>query len=301
MKTDMRWNYEKWPKYDGDKFAEVKALCDNGSLVRVDDTFLVWEMPVEFLSAFQEIYILTYLFKGSLLSAYLDANGMKYDIKTLDADRNLVDIDGGHERSIKARLRELVTVVDDPELNAVGKPVRGNNPLSKNWFEVDLKRDGGKTAEVQRCTYNFFFNHARSKSRDNMWACFKSFSGQLKGKGYTKGWTPVNLRATNDYIERKHLAYLANIFMRPRLVQYFKDCGVEPNQDLYALSQLVQWVWRSQIRRGDPITVYLPAERMRELFLKWLGSGIDVLGEDCPEDAENAENAEVAEPMMVPA
>ena len=40
--------------------------------------------------------------------------------------------------------------------------------------------------------------------------------------------------------------------------------------DLYALSALLQWVWRSRIRRSQPIKLFIPSERMRDLFKRWL-------------------------------
>jgi len=36
--------------------------------------------------------------------------------------------------------------------------------------------------------------------------------------------------------------------------------------DAYALTELIQWVWWSRVRRGEPITLYLPSPRMRRLF-----------------------------------
>jgi hypothetical protein len=41
-------------------------------------------------------------------------------------------------------------------------------------------------------------------------------------------------------------------------------------KDAYALTELIQWVWRSRIRKGEPITLYLPSPRMRRLFEEWL-------------------------------
>ena len=35
--------------------------------------------------------------------------------------------------------------------------------------------------------------------------------------------------------------------------------------DAYARTELIQWVWRSSVRRGEEITLYLPSPRMREL------------------------------------
>lgn len=33
---------------------------------------------------------------------------------------------------------------------------------------------------------------------------------------------------------------------------------------------MIQWVWLSQIRSYDPITLFIPSERMRSLFDQWL-------------------------------
>jgi hypothetical protein len=45
---------------------------------------------------------------------------------------------------------------------------------------------------------------------------------------------------------------------------------MEVDDDQFALSQLVQWVWRSRIREDQPINLYLPSDRMRRLFTEWL-------------------------------
>lgn len=272
-KSRIRWNDADWPDYDG-SFEEIKALCDNGSLIRVNDSFWVWEFPTEFLKLFKRVYVLTYLFEGSLLSTYLRANDMPYITKTLSDTRELVDLDEEREREVLSHLRELVSVIEDDKLNAMGCPVGKENPMSANWYERDQKLGGKKMKKIREATYNFFHHRVRGKTGENMWSSFKDHSKDLRGKGYAKGWTPCNLRATNDFIDRKHLAYLVNVFIRPRLVQYFKACGVEPNEELYALSQLLQWMWRSQVRRGDPITAFIPSERMRQLFKDWVGGKI---------------------------
>ena len=89
-------------------------------------------------------------------------------------------------------------------------------------------------------------------------------------KGYTKGFIACNLRATNDYVERYNLAYCINIFNQPFIDQFFKSKDITINQDLYALSELIQWLWRSRIRRYEPITIYIPSKRMRNLLTLWL-------------------------------
>lgn len=55
-----------------------------------------------------------------------------------------------------------------------------------------------------------------------------------------------------------------NRFVNPVVKQFFKDRGVIVNEELYALSELLQWVFRSQIRNGKPIDLYPLASYERD-------------------------------------
>ena len=46
--------------------------------------------------------------------------------------------------------------------------------------------------------------------------------------------------------------------------------GVSVDEDTWALSELIQWVFRSAIRENKEINVYIPSERMRNLLVEWL-------------------------------
>ena len=39
---------------------------------------------------------------------------------------------------------------------------------------------------------------------------------------------------------------------------------------MFALSEMLQWIWRSRIRQGESINIYVPSKRMRNLLLDWL-------------------------------
>ncbi|KAB0444475.1 hypothetical protein [Lysinibacillus fusiformis] len=79
-----------------------------------------------------------------------------------------------------------------------------------------------------------------------MWTCFKDDIPKLKGKGYTKGFVANNARATNDFEQKESLAYTVNRFMNLFEKKFFISKGVEVNEDMYTLSELIQWIWRSQ-------------------------------------------------------
>lgn len=75
-----------------------------------------------------------------------------------------------------------------------------------------------------------------------MWTCFKNDIPKLKCEGYTKGFVPCNARAINDFKDKQSLAYTVNRFMNPYEYKFFKSKGAEVNQDMFALSELIQWI-----------------------------------------------------------
>lgn len=128
---------------------------------------------------------------------------------------------------------------------------------------------------LRKNLYTYFRNEAKAKSNDIIWTTRKDYGnvkGGLKGKGYSKGFIVLNQRATNDYAEKHNLAYVYNRFMNPYEKTFFQSAGIEVNEELLALSDLLQWVWRSAIRKNpaEPITIYIPSTRMRNLLKGWL-------------------------------
>lgn len=88
--------------------------------------------------------------------------------------------------------------------------------------------------------------------------------------GYKKSFLSSNARATNQYSDRHYLAYCINKYFNPFMKNYFLMMGVRIEEDGYALSEMVQWIWRSAIRNGEDIWIYVPSKRMRTLLKDWL-------------------------------
>ena len=87
---------------------------------------------------------------------------------------------------------------------------------------------------------------------------------------HSKGFVPCNARGTNEFKDKKALAYLVNFFMSPEIRQFVNHYDLIFDEDMCSLSALLQWMWRSQIRNGKPIDIYIPSERMRELLNNWI-------------------------------
>lgn len=51
---------------------------------------------------------------------------------------------------------------------------------------------------------------------------------------------------------------------------YMQGYGVYIDDEQFALAEMVQWVWRSRIRNGEPIKLCIASERMEKLFKEWL-------------------------------
>ena len=65
---------------------------------------------------------------------------------------------------------------------------------------------------------------------------------------------------------------------------YFAERGYTIDNDKLATSEMVQWLWRSRLRDGKEIWLYLPSSRMRRLLYKWVK---DVTGNvECIEEWE---------------
>jgi hypothetical protein len=284
----VRWNHKDHKSYSG-KFDAIRNLCDNGNLILYRDTVMLWEFPTEFIKSFDEVFVLTYLFQGSPMSAYLRAEGLEHQIKTLNRG-DLVPWTSGYNETVhKADLRKLITIYEGP-LNDCGKSVQRSHPFSVGWLN---KQHPERLKKVKATTEYFFKSVASTPSTDNAWTTFSPGKKHLAGAGYSRGFISSNAKATNDYKHKKTLAYMCNVFYNPYIRGYFEDRGIKVHEDAYALSEMIQWIWRSQIREGKPITVFIPSERMRRLLSEWLeGSTLNEVSDEISEPDEGETDGE---------
>lgn len=259
----VHWN--EWNNdYEG-RFEDYKNMIQMGGVkAHRSDTgevvSLVWAFPISIFESFKEVYILTYMFNGQ--KAYYEYNKVNI-IQMYVKDFQLTTEPQIYNYEEQ---KKLITVIEDDKLNAIGNN-RGS--LSMSWFSRNAKTALMK--QLQNNINNFFKNIVKGTPiNQKLWTTFKEYSEVVKGKGYTNAFVPINIRATNDYKESTAVAYIANRYMKPTLKHFFEVSGIEVDEDTYALSELIQFIYRSAIRDGKPITVYIPSKRMRELFKDWI-------------------------------
>ena len=266
--------------YNGEKYREIKELCDLGTLMGYKDAdgtiakILIWNFPVEFFNCFSESYIMTYLWNGSPQKAYFEFHGIEYDRVMLGDNSEIIPYD---EELAKKRQIEngKKLLIYEGNLNDIGNPVGRKYPLTKTWYENCKKTAAGKEKllQVKNNAKNYFRHILNSPSNLNMYTTFKDFKGYIKGEGYTKGFVPCTCKGTNDYSHKTALAYLINFNPAPEVELFMNHYGILFDTDILALSTLLQWIWRSKVRTNSEdctVNLYIPSKRMRDLLYKWI-------------------------------
>ena len=258
----VSWNKDK-TDFDS-KYNDIKTMCDNNSVFMVNNTLMMWTFPCEIFKAFKKVYVMTYLFKGQIQRYYYDLYNMKYEYKSVTKQDDKYMLCDYISKYNMQDIKEKINICYDEKLNAIGN---SDYALSKTWYN---KADSQILKQLKNNMVNFYINKCKSKSKDNIWCTFKDYKGILSGKGYTKGFVSIGTRATNDYMDTYNLAYTVNNFLNPIVSNFFATNNVQIDEDTYSLSELVQWLWRSRIRQGQSINLYIPSKRMRELLENWL-------------------------------
>ena len=232
-----------------------------------------WLLPKDLFELTDEIYILTYMFDGTPLSAFLEMNNIPVEHWCITEGEHGLTF-GNSNPYIPEYVYEIqnkLHICRNEKRNAIGEK---ETALSVNWFKRERKKStNGKLVELKNNLRWFMRDNKEvppHKPSERMWACFKEGEKHIVSKGFTNADVTFNKIATNEFRDRRVLAYCANIFAKPGLLKYCSAYGLTYDEDLFALSTLVQWIWRSAIRDGQEIWLYLPSKRMRELLDQWL-------------------------------
>lgn len=251
-------------EYSG-KLTPIKQMVESRYITFDEGKFFIWQLPIELFLPFKEVWVLTYMFEHSTQGAYFKLNNIPYTyVKVHIEDGKYMFVPGRAQNKTKL---PNVYVEKSRSLNRVGD---SRYALSSTWFKKQLRGDREILDELRRCIYNVMRNKFPGYYGDRMWTTFENARTKLRGEGYSKGFLAYNARATNDYSNRTALAYCVNVFLHPSIKSYFSKRGVPINEDQWALSEMLQWVWRSAVRRGEEIWLYIPSRRMRLLFLDWV-------------------------------
>lgn len=235
------------------------------SLFSVGDNVLVWELPPILLKAVGSLTILTFLAEGSLMASFMRRNRIKFT-----HDRDL-----SSEQKFREEAKRLIEVRDMPSVNQLRFSFKGQQTMSKENHKT-VSTALKKTRE--RLLHGIDKDQIMITCSKSMWYAANGRPGPFaSGSRMFEGthWVPNTTRGTNNYRHCSHLFYLWDQNLNPRIAE-FLGTHTQRHRDMYAVSELIQWVYRSRVRDGEPITLFMPSSRMRRLLQRWLDGDLEL-------------------------
>lgn len=288
----------------------------SGALYVVDSKLFVMTIPMELLLKPKSVTIYTYLSEGTILLQFLRhlqtrLMGTPQEF-TLEVDK----LPAEQERTWRDDVRSALTVKSIPALEVFSwshsgqvKAFTGSGSSArcrkagnalKKFYGANLSGIN-KGNVLLTCARELWYDSAPKKkpasgplaehARLFGHPCLTDDGKSKAGVWGTTGvrWIGNTTRGVNDFITCTHAIYLYDQHPRPQLLQFLNmpaNSQAGRNfSDAYALSEMVQWLFRCCIRQGGlnavapfathrrKATVYIPSERMRNLLINWLNTG----------------------------
>jgi hypothetical protein len=263
-KANGEFEWIDTPESMHEKFNSDRQVIKNNRLIEFSSGHFIWELPPKILKAFKRTSFFTYLYTGTHLRYYCEIHKLKPNIIHLDKDQNT-------NESVLKKYSEFIKIEQNQIYNQIGEK---RTDLSVAWYKKTKNKKYKDTAQNNcaeiKYLYAKYFRDIKSKIKESMWTCFSEYKPKVQYSGYSENYVAFNAKAFNKFQERKNLAYLVNVFLNPNFKIYLATKGIDPKEDYYALSEMVQWIFRSRIRKGKFINIYIPSRRMRNLLTAWI-------------------------------
>jgi hypothetical protein len=272
-KGKLSWNNKDWKDYKG-RDSDIKNLCDLGCLYLYGEDVLIQRIPPTCLQACNSCTVLTYMFEGSLMQAWMKLNNIEYEYFYPEG---LLP-----EKKIKEKVKENLFIIKPSKVILDLQEERGefkDSTFSLNWY--------GKTSV---CTFNDIKKSIEKTLKtymhkgDTFWTTFKDYKDVLKGKGYSRRkkvpwlkelrdpFVPKNMRASNEYKDCVNCIYTVNVYPNGSIKSHLASFGVELDEDKVALCELIQFIFRGSIRQYEEMSLLILSNRMRNLLKDWLNA-----------------------------
>jgi hypothetical protein len=274
----VRWDDDAARGYRGDTTLDP-LFRDEGLLhaaVNGEQLHMVKIERDAVFRVFRRVIVMTYQFQLTLLAAYLAIKGIPWvpctdvrcgrRVSKADIGR-LVHLIPSYDRAFKRRSltshfwKHKARSHDFTDLNnairSIGRKHCRGNPSALGYAVLKeclgSKRDG----KIQPRG----FPHFVPSDENPQQPCRKRSC-----------YIPCNARARNDWAHKTVMVHAINRYPSPYIAGFLDAYGVEYSQDRFALNELLQWLYRSAIRNGEPIQAAILSERMRRLFIEWRDS-----------------------------
>lgn len=256
-------------------YSNFKRMCDASSLYITKGArdMLISQLPIQLVISSKRTIILTYMFEGSVMESFLKLRGVTIkpfeEVKLIKCPNQVV-------RDAK----NLITIKTTPSIDKIERYNLSSVWWSRTANKEQLKEVTAAIRSVYRKQDTDVKKMLLTIPKDNSEKMIGSRRNPRfvlpRGVNADDVFLYSAARATNNYSDRDLLIHGYNRFINVPVKTYFNDYGegIHPKEDVFALSEMVQWIWRSAIRNDKPITLYILNKRMRELLKNWLNNNM---------------------------
>ena len=276
-KVNWLWDYMK----PNTAYESLRSVCNLGMLYvtksgklkdsslpdsHIENEMMVTHIPPKLIDVAERVIVLTYNYYGSIMDKFFSLRG--YTSKPFDEVTLMKS-----EQEVKQRMNDLIQLVNTPTTKKVRRW-----GMSKTWYEKTATK---KELELIAKGITSVGRKCNALADELMYTCPKSVvvknssdkkSGRMKVERYPVDncFLYTHCRATNDYRHKTTLVHAFDRHPNTAVERYLCDYGHPVSRDLFALSEMLQWIFRSQIRDDKYINLCIMKDRMERLLLTWL-------------------------------
>lgn len=273
VKNKYVWNPEKnisdsakgifKPLYNLSKTTDFFPYGENKILKHLPNSLVVLTSPRCF-SCFDNVWVLSYLLKGSLVENYLTLHKDIFTYEYYHVE------DGMFVQGYKFKYPDGIGRIS---INDWKTDLCMDYKLSKSGYK-NLSED--EIRGLANCFYNYMrTKKAKLKIEDYIFTSYTEYEKvfhKYNKNISNKRFLACNTKAVNDFNSATLVGYLIDRYMNPILVNFFKSQSIRVDEELFALSEMIQFIWRANVRckgSSNTVHVFIPSERMKMIFIDW--------------------------------
>lgn len=257
--------YKRFLQHDHltDKVARIEYIeCDSKAEMAWKEVYYINLYYNELSTNISDVYL-----GGQMKDIGLNDKWKRYKYQYQPGNRDIGTLEKYNKYVVDVPnydYKSLIHIIDHEKLNEIGKD---KYAITQKWFN-EHKYDG-LVDQLRRSVVNFFRNLSpngnSNSTHNNLWTTYEEFREEIKGKGFVKAFTYLSNDTEKDYSDRTNLEYIANIFYPVTIQNNF-----EVTENQYALTELLQFMFKSALSKGNEIWIYIPSKRMRNLLKSWV-------------------------------
>ena len=273
----VEWQWDE-DKFEGGNYSKLKRMCDLEMLhcARRSREMMVLHLPISLIGVTERTIVLTYLFKGSVMSRFMDMKGVTI--------KDFTEVRLKHtEAEIKKRAADRIKLFAPPTVRKLPK----GYTLTYSWYsQRATKEDFNQVSKAIRnaCLWakqppeKVMYTLPADYGRDPENVRKKTPKVAIRGFHRDDCFLYCGTKATNDYDQKTVLVHAYNRYPQQVVNSYLLDYWLPIDADIFSLSEVIQWIWRSNIRVSDSreiIYICFLSGRMEALFKCWLDGSIE--------------------------